>query len=67
MTDATRTRGRPPSERKRTGQVKIRCFEEWADWLRSASDQTGQDAAEIIAEAVAAWAKRKKLPAPPER
>ncbi|QDV34424.1 hypothetical protein [Tautonia plasticadhaerens] len=67
MDEAKRGRGRPPAENPRSKFVKIRARPEWADWLRDIAEQSGRDAADIIGEALESWAKRKKLPAPPER
>jgi hypothetical protein len=67
MAEPKRGRGRPPSENPRSKFVQIRARPEWVEWLRSVADQTNQDVADIIADAVASWAKRRKLPPPPER
>lgn len=67
MDDPKRGRGRPPAENPRSKYVKIRARPEWADWLRDIAEQSGRDSADIIGEALAAWAKRQKLPPPPER
>ncbi len=67
MDQAQRGRGRPPAERKRTAQLRIRAYPEWAEWLTSVSKQADMDVSEIIAEGVELWARRKKLAPPPER
>ena len=67
MAEPKRGRGRPPSENPRSKFVQIRARPEWVEWLRSVADQTGQNAADILAEAVATWAKQRELPSPPDR
>jgi hypothetical protein len=67
MDQTKRPKGRPPAERTRTAQLRIRAFPDWAAWLTSAADQTGRDASDIIAEGLVLWARKHKLPAPPER
>ena len=62
-----RPRGRPPLERTRSAFKQVRAFPEWVEWLDSIAEQMGMEASDIISDAVKLWARKHKVPPPPER
>lgn len=65
--EPARKRGRPKLPRQRTKWYKIRALPEWIEWVNQTAESNGQTGAEIIEQAVAAWAAARGLNPPPKR